>query len=166
MTRRPSRSGLTARGIRERFVLDLTETQQFSEGVIQARSPTNLEQIAFRPARERLSFSTEGGGTTVVNGLGATVTALIYRDGDRRYALNAPLAPGAKATLTSATPALGIVVPPDLPLSARFVHLVEHQPAGSYLAVLERSPFWDPGVTGVLERSSFHLVIGWPGGQP
>jgi hypothetical protein len=158
--------GVDGTGIRERFVLDLTETQQFSAGVIQARSPTNLEQIAFRPARERLSFSAEGGGMTVVNGLGATVTALIYRHGDRRYALNAPLAAGAKAALTGATATAGIVVPPGLPLSARFVHLVEHQPAGSYLAVLERSPFWDPGVTGVLERGSFHLVIGWPGGQP
>ena len=158
--------GVDGTGIRERFVLDLTETQQFSAGVIQARSPTNLEQIAFRSARERLSFSAEGGGMTVVNGLGATVTALIYRDGDRRYALSAPLAAGAKATLTGATATAGIVVPPGLPLSARFVHLVEHQPAGSYLAVLERSPFWDPGVTGVLERGSFHLVIGWPGGQP
>ena len=49
---------------------------------IQARSPTNFEQIAFRPARERLSFSREAGGMTVVNGLGATVTALVYRDGD------------------------------------------------------------------------------------
>ncbi len=158
--------GVEGTGTRERLVLDLTEAQQFSAGVIQARSPTNLEQMAFRPARERLSFSTGDGGLSVVNGLGATVTALSYREGDRRYILNAPLAPGAKATLTSATTASGIEVPADLPLSARFAHLVKNQPAGSYLAVMDRSPFWDPGVANVLERSSFHLVIGWPGGQP
>jgi len=152
-------------GLRERLVLDLTETQQFSAGVIQARSPTNLEQIAFRSARERLSFSSENGGLSVVNGLGTTVTSLSYRDGDRRYVLKAPLPPGAKAVLTRATSA-GIVVPPDVPLSARFLHLVENQPAGSYLAVLDRSPFWDPGVPNVLEQGSFHLLIGWPGGQP
>ena len=60
----------------------------------------------------------------------------------------------------------GLWCPADLPLSSRFVHLLEHQPAGSYLAVLERSPFWDPGVSGVVERGSFHLVLGWPEGQP
>jgi hypothetical protein len=158
--------GVDGTGTRERFVLDVTEAQQFSSGIIQARSPTNLEQLAFRSARERLSFNTEGGAMTVVNGLGTTVTSMVYRDRERRYSLNAPLAPGAKATLTSTTSAAGIVVPLDLPLSARFVHLVQHQPAGSYLAVLERSPFWDPGVSNVLERGSFHLVIGWPGGQP
>ena len=57
-------------------------------------------------------------------------------------------------------------MPADLPLSARFLHLVENQPGGSYLAVLERSPFWEPGVSGVDERGSFHLVLGWPEGQP
>jgi hypothetical protein len=53
-----------------------------------------------------------------------------------------------------------------VPLASRFVTLYENQPAGSYLAVLERSPFWEPGVPDVVERSSFHLVMGWPGGQP
>jgi hypothetical protein len=158
--------GTDGAGTRERLVLDLGETQRFPGGVIQARSPTNIEQISFRPARERLSFSAEDGAMTVVNGLGATVTALVYREGDRRYSLNAPLAAGARATLTSAAAGTVIDVPSEMPLSSRFVHLVHHQPAGSYLAVLERSPFWEPGVSGVLERNSFHLVIGWPGGQP
>jgi hypothetical protein len=51
-------------------------------------------------------------------------------------------------------------------LSARFAHLIANQPSGSFLAVLERSPFWDAGVSGISERGSFHLVIGWPEGQP
>ncbi len=54
-------------GSRERQFLDLTDAQRFPSGLIQARSPTNLEQIAFRPARERLSFTPEAGGMTVVN---------------------------------------------------------------------------------------------------
>ena len=58
------------------------------------------------------------------------------------------------------------VVPSDVPLSIRFGQIVEHQPEGSYLAVLERSPFWEPGVEGLNERGSFHFVIGWPEGQP
>ena len=36
---------------------------------------------------------------------------------------------------------------------------------GSYLAVLDRSPFWEPGVPGLMERGSFHLVLGFPQGQ-
>ena len=153
-------------GSRGQQTLDLTEAQRFSAGVIQARSPTNFEEIGFRPARERLTFNREAGGMSVVNGLGATVAALVYRDGDKSYSLAGPLPHGAKATMKSGGLAAGNMVPADLPLSSRFVHLVENQPGGSYLAVLERSPFWDPGVSSVVERGSFHLVIGWPEGQP
>ena len=74
--------------------------------------------------------------------------------------------PGGKAILKTGARGARTVVPADLPLSSRFVHLVENQPAGSYLAVLDRSPFWEPGVSGVVERGSFHLVLGWPEGQP
>jgi hypothetical protein len=102
----------------------------------------------------------------VVNGLGATVTALFYRDGDKVYTLAGPLLPGGREILKVGTGPAANVVPSDLPLSLRFLHLVQNQPTGSYLAVLERSPFWEPGVSGAAERGSFHLVIGWPGGQP
>jgi len=153
-------------GSRDRQTLDLTDAQRFSAGVIQARAPANIEQIGFRPARERLSFSREAGETSVVNGLGATVTVLLYRDGDKVYSLADPLPPGGKAVLKTGALEARDVVPPDLPQSSRFLHLVENQPGASYLAVLETSPFWDPGVSGVVERGSFHLVIGWPEGQP
>jgi hypothetical protein len=153
-------------GSRDQQTLDLTDAQRFSAGVIQARSPTNLEEIGFRPARERLSFSREAGGMSVVNGLGATVAALVYRDGDKVYSLARPLAAGGREMLNIGSLDARIVVPSDLPLSARFQYLIENQPRGSYLAVLERSPFWDPGVSGISERGSFHLVIGWPEGQP
>ena len=54
--------GSEGTGTREQLVVDLTEAQRFSAGVIQARSPTNVEQIAFRSARERLTFTREGVG--------------------------------------------------------------------------------------------------------
>ena len=54
----------------------------------------------------------------------------------------------------------------DIPLFARFTGVVADPPHGSYLAVLDRSPFWDPGITGVDERGSFHLVLGWPEARP
>ena len=158
--------GREGTGTTERLVLDLTDAQRFSAGVIQARSPTNVEQIAIRSARERLVFTRDGRETTVVNGLGATVTALTYREADTMYALAGSLPPGGKATLKADARGASAFVPADLPLSSRFVHLAQHQPAGSYLAVLERSPFVDPGVPDVAERGSFHLVLGWPGGQP
>jgi hypothetical protein len=159
--------GPDGKGSQNRQYLDLTEAQTFSSGLIEARSPTNVEQLTFRTARERLSFSREGGGLAVVNGLGATVTALFYREGDTVSMLSGPLSAGGRATLkTAPAGAFASVVPHGLPHTARISYLFEHQPAGSYLAVLDRSPFWEPGVAGVVEHDSFHLVIGWPEGQP
>ena len=153
-------------GTRDQQTLDLTDAQRYTSGAIQARSPTNLEQIAFRPARERLSFNREGAGLAVVNGLDVNITALVYKDGDTVYSLARPLAAGGRAMLIAGAADARIEVPRDLPLAARFAYLIAHQPRGSYLAVLERSPFWDAGVSGVAERSSFHFMIGWPDGQP
>ncbi|MEO5819860.1 MAG: hypothetical protein ABIT71_05100, partial [Vicinamibacteraceae bacterium] len=158
--------GTEGTGTGERLDLDLSEAQRFSAGLIQARSPTNVEQIAFRPARERLTFTREGSGTTVVNGLGTTVTALVYRDGNTFGLLDERLPPGGKATLRTSGNGVANLVPKDLPLWPRFIHLAQHQPAGSYLAVIDRSPFVDPGVPDLAERGSFHFVLGWPGGQP
>ena len=158
--------GRDGTGSRERYVLDLTEAQRYSEGIIQARSPTNFDQIIFRQSRERLSFSRDGNGTvSVVNGLGAPVAMLVYRVGGTFYSLSAGVAPGDRATLEPGGRAALGLVPSDVPLSARFRHLIDNQPEGSYLAFLERSPFWEPG-TDIVERGSFHLVIGWPQGQP
>jgi hypothetical protein len=59
-----------------------------------------------------------------------------------------------------------VFVTSDQPRSPRFTHLVGNLPDGAYFAVLERSPFWSPGVDGVVERGSFHFVVGWVNGQP
>ena len=153
-------------GSRESQMLDLTEAQRFAAGVIQARSPANLETIGFRPARERLGFEREGDAISVVNGLGVTIRALIYRVGETVYRLPDPLLPGHKGILTAGAGRAADIVPTGLPLSSRFEHLFNHPPGGSYLAVLERSPFWNAGVSALDERDSFHVVIGWIEGQP
>jgi hypothetical protein len=158
--------GTDGAGTSERLEIDLTEGQRFSAGVIQARSPTNVDQIGFRTARERLTFTREGSGATVVNGLGTTVTALVYRDGATWRLLDERLPPGGKATLRTSGNGVANLAPRDLPLWSRIIHLAQHQPVGSYLAVLDRSPFVEIGVPDVAERGSFHLVLGWPGGQP
>ena len=157
--------GTSGTGTRERLSLDLSEAQQYSGGVIQARAPTNIDQVSFRAARERLTFARGAEGVTVVNGLDATLTHLVYRDADAAYRLDAPLAPGGKQTLTRGDVDPKQMVPATLAIGSKFIELVEQQPPGSYLAVLDRSPFWEPGVPGLMERGSFHLVLGFPQGQ-
>ena len=158
--------GIDGSGSREQQTLDLTESQRFTSGAIRARSPANFEAISFRPARERLTVTREAGGLSVMNGLGATITGLLYQDGATPYRLAGPLPPGGHAILTTGARDPWAAVPSGFPQSSRFDYLFEHPPAGAYLAILERSPFWDPGVAGVDERGSFHLLLGWPEGQP
>lgn len=153
-------------GAREFISLDLTETQQFSTGVLQARAPANVEQTGFRTARERVAISWQNGKPSVVNGLDATISALLYREGGRVFSLTTPLPSGGRAVLDSGAPSPSEIVPAELPITSRLRTLIEQQPDRSYLAVLERSPFWDPGLTRLAERGSFHLVFGWPEGQP
>jgi hypothetical protein len=157
--------GTSGTGTRERLALDLSAAQQYSSGVIQARAPTNIDQVSFRPARERLTFTRGAEGVSVVNGLDATLMHLVYRDGDAAYRLDAPLSPGGKQTLTRGDVDPKTMVPATLAIGSKFLELVEQQPPGSYLAVLDRSPFWEPGVPDLMERGSFHLVLGFPQGQ-
>jgi hypothetical protein len=159
-------------GVRERLVLDMTDAQHFTGGVLAARSPANIEQVAVRAARERLTFTREAGGLAVTNGLDAPIRFLRYRDGDVLYELDAALAPGAQQQMkrlvaASAPPdsSVGHRLPASLELPAKFLPLVEHQEAGSYIAILERSPFWEPGVEDLVERDSVHVLLGWPEGR-
>jgi hypothetical protein len=156
--------GPSGSGSRERGALDLSQSQRYATGEFQARSPTNVEQILFRRARERLTFTREAGGYSVLNGLDATLTHLQYRDGQTRYTLDGPLAPGARQTLKAGSIDPASVVP-GAAIGRKFEAVIEHQPPDSYIAVLDRSPFWEPGVSNLMERGSFHLVLGWPQGQ-
>jgi hypothetical protein len=157
----------------ERESLDLTEQQRFAAGLIRARSPSNFEQIVFRPARERLTFSADGGRVSVVNGLGVRVNRLFYRAGDMVYRLEAGLEPGERAVLRaeawkqSAMFSLVFPYTESRPVFPRkYQQIIDAQPDGSYLAVVDRSPFWEPGVADLEERGSTHLVLGTPGGEP
>jgi hypothetical protein len=146
-------------GGRDRLALDLTDSQRFASGLIAARSPTNLETIAVRPARERLQVVRDGAGLAVVNGLGATVTKLRYRAADGMLTIAGPLPEGGRAPLRAAALGEQLLTPSQASVS-RFQRAIDNQPAGSYVAVLERSPFWEPGVSRVEERDSVHVVFG------
>jgi hypothetical protein len=148
--------GIDARGSRERQILDLTDSQQFTAGIAKVRSPANFEEISFRPARERLSFNKTDDGITVVNALGATITRLFYRDAGKVFMLDLPLKAGEKAPLHIAASGLG-----DLP--PKFHFLQEITAEHSYIAWLESSPFLETGAPDVKERGSLHLVLGYAG---
>jgi len=152
-------------GVRDRMEMNLSEAQHFSDGVLQARAPTNFEQILVRAARERLSFSPENGGLSVTNGLEARLIALQYRDGDTIYRLDGELAAGDKNTMKGTGFNLATAVPEGITIPAKLGDLFQNQPSGSYIAVLDHSPFWETGVAKLSERGSLHVVLGWPEGQ-
>jgi hypothetical protein len=158
-------------GIRGSTTVDFTDSQRFSNGMLQARSPSNFEEITFGPARERLSIERSGNEFSVVNGLGSPVTQLYYRENGHIFALNGTLAAGQKGSLKPGEIKGSDVYADAVKFaasvnSAKFQMLVDTQPNGTYLAVLEKSPFWDPGVAKLEEHSSFHLVLGYVGGLP
>lgn len=140
--------------------LNLTNAQEFSSGLVRARTPVNFETASFRTARERLVVTRTAEGLQVVNGLGGTVRQLLVFAGDRPYRLPSPLDAQGRATLApSATSQM--VLDPLHPMVSRFDGVMTRQPAGSYLAVLDRSPFWDPGAERTDERGSLHVVLGF-----
>jgi hypothetical protein len=54
----------------------------------------------------------------------------------------------------------------SLTLPPKFRSIADHQQDGSYLASLDHSPFLETGVSNVEELGSFHLVLGYAGGEP
>jgi hypothetical protein len=156
--------------------LDLTEGQHYS-GLLQARAPANFDQVSFRTARERLTFSAAGADIEVLNGLGGNVQQLFYRDKGQVYSLAEPLASGGRGKLTrgAAAPVLEKALRssvPNTPLalvperSDKFQHFfLDSLADGAFYAILDRSPFWEPGVTAIDERASFHVVAGYAGGE-
>ena len=156
--------GVSGNGPTTQVQLNLTDSQRFAAGLAQARTATNVETVAFRQARERVSFSRGPEGVTVINGLEATIVALDYRDGDRHFGLAAPLPPGGKTVLTTGSAQIRQLLPLTALPAPKLLSVIDNQPTGTYLAVLDRSPFWNSGVSNLVERGSFHLVLGRPDG--
>jgi hypothetical protein len=187
--------GTDGQGSREPETLNLTDLQQFSSGIVRARAPANFEEIRVSPVRERLSFTRDAGHISVTNGLGVNVAQLHYRDGRTLYVLNERLQPGerrtlqaalgpgeivqfweklqsgerqtSKATRSDGLPALlSTLVKSGVPSPEIFQRAVTNQPDGSYVALLDRSPFWEPGLPNLDERGSFHFLLGFVEGEP
>jgi hypothetical protein len=138
------------------IAIDLTETQHM-QGFVRARTPANFETLALRSARERLVVHRDGDRVDVVNGLGGTITSLTLHSRSKRYRLSAPLTNGERRTLEPTS----VVEPPvggGHPYAARFAGVTPAEE--SYVAVLDRSPFWQSGTDTVIEHDSVHVVIG------
>ena len=150
-------TGADGRGSHDPEVIDLTESQQFSSGIVRARTASNFEEISFRPARERLNFNRSGENITVINALGSDVAQLSYRSGGVVYTLAGILRDGAQATMHAGGNFDSRTIP------AKFRSIADQQRDGTYLAYLERSPFLETGAPNVDERGSFHLVLGYAG---
>jgi len=162
--------GMDGNGIRGEMAVDFTGEQRFQSGLLQPRTPNNFEQIHFQPARQRLNFERNGNDLNVVNGLGANIRRLYYREGGQVYALGAALAAGERGALKISSFKGADLYGEGLrntPISPqKFQDIITKQPDNSYLAVLETSPFWDPGIARVREAASFHVVFGYAGDQP
>jgi hypothetical protein len=152
---------VTAAGLPETLELDYSRTQHFTEGLLQSRTPANVESIAVGSARQRLLVTRAGTGLEVVNGLGATIRTLTVRDAATSYALASPLAEGGRATLQAVGAVLPSLVDTLHPAALRFDAIARERRPGSYVAVLDRSPFVEAGVTDPEERDSAHVVLGF-----
>jgi hypothetical protein len=113
-----------------------------------------------------VSFERNGNDFSVLNGLGSPIKELYYRENDQIYALDGPLDAGQKASLRPGklnTDLYSEALKAGELDTNKFKMLIDTQPSGSYLAVLEKSPFWDSGVANLEELGSFHLVLGHVG---
>jgi hypothetical protein len=151
--------GTDGRGPHDNEIVELTELQQFSAGIVQARIASNFEEISFRPARERLTFSRSGETVMVANGLGTTINKLVYRSGGKIFQLDQPLREGESGSLH-----IGGEWEKTLPAIYRGT-AAQFGSDDTYVAFLNNSPFLDMG-TKVEERGSQHLVLGYAGGRP
>jgi hypothetical protein len=162
--------GTDGSGPRATLSLDLTGAQTFQAGLLQSRTPGNFEEIRYVPARERLNFEHSGSELHIVNGLGSTIQHLLYRESGQNYALSGQLAAGEKATLKVDGPQgpgrkalLADMAKSSAIGTTKFRMLIDAQPEGSYMAVLEKSPFWESGMSQAVEQDSLHLVLGYVG---
>jgi hypothetical protein len=137
--------------------MDLNEAQHI-HGLVRARTPANIETVSLRSARERLVVHRQGDRIEVVNGLGATIRNLTLHSGSARYRLASPLGNGERRALEP-TAVVDSPVGAAHPYAARYTPMMQ-LPAESYVAVLDRSPFWQAGVESVTEHDSVHVVMG------
>jgi hypothetical protein len=161
------------RGMRGRGrTLHWSDHQHLASGWITARIPAHFMIRKSEQRRERVRVRKEDDGTlSAVNGLGADIRELYVGDEQARIWHAGAIAAGAETAL-SLVPGLKAR---DAPTHLRDVYyaqgwltqarnVIEHPTAGvvkgCYLALLDRSPFLEPGLDAAEPRPDCSVVFG------
>ena len=117
-----------------------------------------------------MSFSREGNQISVTNGLGVKISHFFYRNHGVLYTLSAEaLNAGERAPLIKDSKKQALLdglAKSDPNRFSKLQQALDRQTDGSYVAVLEHSPFWESGVAHLDERGSLHLLLGYVEGEP
>ncbi|MBL8859060.1 MAG: hypothetical protein JNL28_11175 [Planctomycetes bacterium] len=153
----PSGSSYSAR---KNYAIDLDDGVQFSGDYLPVRTPTRQTLITDRAARQRVDVRRAGDGYTAQFGLGADVQRFVFCDGDGRlWRSDERTADGGTARLVPSKSNDVDVSDISRILAANVADHVRGMPRGTYLAVLDSSPFTD--MMGVVPRdvnSRHHLA--------
>jgi hypothetical protein len=151
--------------------IDLSNDTHLASGWVVSRVPAFFKLRKNETRRERLTIRAEANGAVAaVNGLGTEIRQLWYADRDGKVFSAIGIAAGAQASLTPATDAPGyaprafrdIFGEPDW-LNA--MKTIEKSPVqsllpGSYLAVVDRTPFLEEPLAGVETRKGRSFIYG------
>jgi hypothetical protein len=156
-------------GSSERRTIDWTNEQHLTSGWMTARIPTHFAMRKSEVRRERLAVKLEQDSSlSVVNGLGADIKELWLADRQGRIYHATNLAAGASVKLMSQGNSVASGAA-DILRSAFdsqwFDVSVVSDPNRSlirdcYIAVMDRSPFLEEGMSAVRERKSEAVVYG------
>jgi hypothetical protein len=150
--------------------IDNTNGQHLTGGWVVARVPMHLGLRKVEPRRERLEISrNDDGSLTVVNGLGAAVERLLIADADGETFEVTELAAGgsaaARRTELSRSPEWFIQDAATGYLASDLQRDIRNGPDdwlidGGYVALLDESPFLDPGIADLKQHDAQSVVLG------
>ncbi|MEM6391598.1 MAG: hypothetical protein AAF797_02365 [Planctomycetota bacterium] len=159
--------------------MDVTTDQHMSEGWIVARVPAHLVVRLPEVRRERLDIRpAEGGGLSVVNGLGKPIRRLVIADAQGMIYRLGSIAAGASAVsgpgeprqeghLRTRSPLEEAVSASPMLAAANLEGMTFENadtssfPASTYLAVLDNDSFLEPGLDNLVSHEVRGVVIGY-----
>ena len=158
------RSGGTAKSV------DWTQGQHLDSGWIQARMPAHFAIRQSETRRERVQFEKQAdGGWAVVNGLGAPLKSVTFRDRGNEVWNGGAIAAGAKAMLNktewgapqSVHHLRNVYQSGAWFAGSNIVGRLERdlQP-GTYMAIVESTPFMEKGLSGNSHLKADSVVVG------
>ncbi len=149
--------------------IDFTTGQHLDSGWITARVPAYFRFRKSETRRERLTISrSENGSIRVVNGLGTDIRQIWLADRDGKIHKAESIQAGAQSSLSPTTvKAAGhdlreLYGAGDWPGKMKYVeqNAAQYLTPGSYLAVLDASPFVEEGLKDLKTRKGRALIYG------